>query len=1082
MISVHNVSSDDERDDQPVILNTKGGTYKLRDSRIIEIAGGRELYSQSRMKAARKLRHNNTHKHNLRNKVRSLTKDTVDYATDNNITNEISIHRINNEPKKMISRHTSPVTYTNGDREPIIEPNTMGIPKNSSPILDPHKTTDVSTKSSPIAVVADGEVMVFDDNDDWKVILNSVSLGLRMDPDASDDEIDLSVKRTLDNMKNGDSDILNNKSELSCDGSESTRSREDVRLSEGSPTGIWLSGDEDKSRVTRVIGELPIAEYEGSPRRYGIGTQKAPVRSPRPGFPQRVVTESREVTPPPSSAAFDYLYEFSETRKVLEEFFRCPTSGQQQNSTEEIVNFQELDYELRRQTQDCPSENGIEGSESDWLQNDGIDSPHALNNHTDFLGLQPKHRGRYPTPDVAALQPGDNGSACASPAQQVDVHVALALSSAASDTASELSMAIMENELVDMKEPNRRTLPIVEDGLSSGHASDTDNNNPLIQTHSVTIEEIVDSGTNTDPHMLSDADLHSLDPLASAPPPPAPAPHRPDTAPHTPHSGHALAHTPHHHHAPHHDDVYPRKRPSSVQSTESVEIKPASGDEDEADTDLETDRLLGQQRTDDQGFFDDKGWRKPKSRTVMPSGGSTGTNRDHAHDASDLRDEDTLHNGKDKDGKKKSKNKEDMASVLIEGVLFRARYLGSTQLACEGQPTKATRMLQAEEAVSRIKWGCEGPYSGVYAAPAAVFRLSFLGSVEVEEDSRRRKKRPKKNMVEEAVTKIKAPEGENQPSTEVDLFISTEKIMVLNTELKEIMMDHALRTISYIADIGDLVVLMARRRFVPHENDSDQPKLNRTPKMICHVFESEEAQFIAQSIGQAFQVAYMEFLKANGIEDHSFVKEMDYQEVLNSQEIFGDELQMFAKKELQKEVVVPKTKGEILGVVVVESGWGSMLPTVVIANLAPAGAAARCGQLNIGDQIIAINGVSLVGLPLSTCQTYIKNSKNQTVVKLTVVPCAPVVEVKIKRPDTKYQLGFSVQNGVICSLLRGGIAERGGVRVGHRIIEINSQSVVAVPHERIVNLLATSVGEILMKTMPTSMFRLLTGQENPVFI
>lgn len=66
----------------------------------------------------------------------------------------------------MISRHTSP-TYTNGDREAIID-NTMGIPKNSSPILDPHKTTDVSAKSSPIAVVADGEVMVFDDNDDWK--------------------------------------------------------------------------------------------------------------------------------------------------------------------------------------------------------------------------------------------------------------------------------------------------------------------------------------------------------------------------------------------------------------------------------------------------------------------------------------------------------------------------------------------------------------------------------------------------------------------------------------------------------------------------------------------------------------------------------------------------------------------------------------------------------------------------------------------------------------------------------------------------------------------------------------------------
>ena len=83
------------------------------------------------------------------------------------------------------------------------------------------------------------------------------------------------------------------------------------------------------------------------------------------------------------------------------------------------------------------------------------------------------------------------------------------------------------------------------------------------------------------------------------------------------------------------------------------------------------------------------------------------------------------------------------------------------------------------------------------------------------------------------------------------------------------------------------------------------------------------------------------------------MKEMDYQEVLNSQEIFNNELALFSSKERQKEVVVPKTKGEILGVVIVESGWGSMLPTIVLANLAPGGPAARCGQLNIGDQVPA---------------------------------------------------------------------------------------------------------------------------------
>lgn len=48
----------------------------------------------------------------------------------------------------------------------------------------------------------------------------------------------------------------------------------------------------------------------------------------------------------------------------------------------------------------------------------------------------------------------------------------------------------------------------------------------------------------------------------------------------------------------------------------------------------------------------------------------------------------------------------------------------------------------------------------------------------------------------------------------------------------------------------------------------------------------------------------------------------------------------------------------------------------------------------------------------------------------------------------------------ICSLMRGGIAERGGIRVGHRIIEINGQSVVATPHEKIIQILTQAVSEV----------------------
>lgn len=134
-----------------------------------------------------------------------------------------------------------------------------------------------------------------------------------------------------------------------------------------------------------------------------------------------------------------------------------------------------------------------------------------------------------------------------------------------------------------------------------------------------------------------------------------------------------------------------------------------------------------------------------------------------------------------------------------------------------------------------------------------------------------------------------------------------------------------------------------------------------------------------------------------------------------------------------------KIKGEILGVVIVESGWGSILPTVILANMMNGGPAARSGKLSIGDQIMSINNTSLVGLPLATCQGIIKvrrrssgentfccvidvimcllcalkGLKNQVQVKMNIVSCPPVTTVLIKRPDLKYQLGFSVQNGIV---------------------------------------------------------------------
>jgi len=54
----------------------------------------------------------------------------------------------------------------------------------------------------------------------------------------------------------------------------------------------------------------------------------------------------------------------------------------------------------------------------------------------------------------------------------------------------------------------------------------------------------------------------------------------------------------------------------------------------------------------------------------------------------------------------------------------------------------------------------------------------------------------------------------------------------------------------YLADIGDLVVLMAKRRYIQNDNNGDgsgesnvtatRRVVSVNQKMICHIFESDE--------------------------------------------------------------------------------------------------------------------------------------------------------------------------------------------------------------------------------------------------
>ena len=74
--------------------------------------------------------------------------------------------------------------------------------------------------------------------------------------------------------------------------------------------------------------------------------------------------------------------------------------------------------------------------------------------------------------------------------------------------------------------------------------------------------------------------------------------------------------------------------------------------------------------------------------------------------------------------------------------------------------------------------------------------------------------------------------------------------------LQEIMMDHTLRTVSYIADIGDILVIMARRRLLSSPGEENLRK-RKQAKILCHVFETDEVRLLFQAISAFLLLCFL---------------------------------------------------------------------------------------------------------------------------------------------------------------------------------------------------------------------------------
>lgn len=274
--STEESNGEEQGQENKVVLqlsSTKPSSYKLRDSRKIEIAGGREVFSQSRFKAIRK--------------SRSDDKMITRKQKSSHETGAIwEVRNKNSESKKKVSCREVTETVFSAEVHSLRHQKSIQ-PKNGGAVV-----FDDIEDTWPSEAVSDGSP--------------SPSRNCHPGPPAHYFKVATSVS-----------------------------------------DGESLSPEYDvNGKAQRVIGGLPIADYEGSPRRYGPKQPPSAVTllsspsfyTPRPGFPQRIMNEgeirSQSCSQSPSRSSspqnaesqphpqFDYMYEFSETRKVLEEFFK----------------------------------------------------------------------------------------------------------------------------------------------------------------------------------------------------------------------------------------------------------------------------------------------------------------------------------------------------------------------------------------------------------------------------------------------------------------------------------------------------------------------------------------------------------------------------------------------------------------------------------------------------------------------------------------------------------------------------------------------------------------------------------------
>eukprot|EP00128_Syssomonas_multiformis_P006130 Colp12_sorted_trinity150504_noHs@7706 len=147
-----------------------------------------------------------------------------------------------------------------------------------------------------------------------------------------------------------------------------------------------------------------------------------------------------------------------------------------------------------------------------------------------------------------------------------------------------------------------------------------------------------------------------------------------------------------------------------------------------------------------------------------------------------------------------------------------------------------------------------------------------------------------------------------------------------------------------------------------------------------------------------------------------------------------------------------------------------VLPCVYISHIFPGSVASLTGSLRVGDQIVRVNGCSIVGWSFRKAVKFIDYASQTAKIVLSVLPCKGVCRTKLTKSSGLLAMGFTIVNGVINTVERRSPAELADLPLGNRIIAVNGKSVVGKDNNDIEDLLSNVVGELDILSVPVHLY------------